>query len=60
MMFMVLMHPTTSEAYLLGNGDGFLTIDEAVKAAIDYGTSDFWVITKHEWEAVQPKGESDE
>lgn len=57
-MYMVLMHPTTNEAYLLQQGEGFLTIDEAVKAAIEYGTSDFWVIKKFDWEAVRPKGES--
>lgn len=69
MKYILLMHPSSnSECYVYGESAGnpfkFETIDAAVKHGMAYGTDDFWVITVHEWSAVelqQPtQGESEE
>lgn len=53
--YMVLMHPNTTDTYVLGAKKTFNTVDEAVKEALAYGTDDFWVITKIEWQAQPTK-----
>lgn len=60
MSYLLLMHPSNSgDCYVLSedsdnrNPKEFATVDEAVQRAVEYGTSDFWVISKHDWKAVE-------
>jgi len=57
MSYMLLIYPTGNDSYVCKGEGGapkeFETIDEAVKDGMRYGTDDFWVITKHEWKAVE-------
>lgn len=57
--YMVLMHPDSNESYMLDNGKTFIDIDTAVKEAMNYGTDDFWIITKVEWEAQSKSNNKD-
>lgn len=55
--FMLLMHPDTRDCYNVSDKE-FVTIDEAVRYAMSFGTDDFWIITKHEWKAVEKEEEN--